>query len=139
MLPLAALLTLLNGCSQTIEPQVPPVAMARIQRLASICREFAASQKKQAANMDEVKAWAKKLPKDKLDWLKIDDVEEAFVSPRDQQPYALVRGAAQKPGPMMIQAYEKVGEKGKRYVVTTTGSVLELEEAAFKQVMSNTP
>ena len=83
--------------------------------------------------IDELKAWAKKLPKEKLDAMGIDNVDEAVVSPRDQQPYVLVRGGPQ----MMIQAHEKIGAGGKRYVLYSTGSVFEMGDDAFKQLMAN--
>jgi hypothetical protein len=129
--------TLLSGCGRSIEPQVPPAGLSRIQKLATVCREYAVNQKKQPSTVEELKAWAKKQPKSQLTWLGIEDVDQAFVSPRDQQPYVLVRGAGQKMGPLMVLAYEKTGENGKRYVVTTTGSVLELEEKPFQEVMAN--
>jgi hypothetical protein len=133
VLGLVSLFPLVSGCSKPIEPQAVPLAHDRIQKLASICRDFAVSQKRQPANVDELKAWAKKLPKDKLAVLGIENVDEAFVSPRDQQPYVLVRGGPQ----MMIQAHEKTGEGGKRYVVYTTGSVFEMADKAFNELMSN--
>ena len=121
------------GCRQSIEPQVPPLGHLRIQKLSSLCQQFAVSQRKPPATIDELKAWAKKLPKEKLDAMGIDNVDEAVVSPRDQQPYVLVRGGPQ----MMIQAHEKIGAGGKRYVLYSTGSVFEMGDDAFKQLMAN--
>ena len=137
VLGLVGLFAFVSGCSQKIEPQEPPLGYARIQKAASACRQFAASHKRQPSSVDELKAWAKKLPKTQLDYMGIENLDEAFISPRDQQPY-VIRGGSQKPGPMMIQMYEKTGEGGKRYVATNTGSILELEEQAFNQFMSNT-
>lgn len=137
MLGVAALVPFLNGCSKSEEVGAPPLALSRIQKLASVCREFAVANRRQPANIEELKNWAKKLPQAQQTNLGIENVDEAFISPRDQQPY-VIRGGAQKPGPMMILAHEKTGEGGKRYVVTTTGSVLELEDKAFNEVLANT-
>jgi len=133
VLGLIALFPLMSGCSQSTEPQVPPLGHLRIQKLGSICTQFAVSQRRQPSNVDELKAWAKKLPKEKLDAMGIENIDEAFISPRDQHPYVLVRGGPQ----MMIQAHEKTGEGGKRYVLYSTGSVFEMADGAFKEIMAN--
>ena len=132
MLWLVGVCSLILGCSKESEPQVPPLGHTRIQKLAAICGQFSVANRKPAANAEELKAWAKKLPKEKLDAMGIDNVDEAFVSPRDLQPYVFVRGH------MMVQAHEKTGQGGKRYVLYSTGSVFEMADEAFKQLMANT-
>jgi hypothetical protein len=127
------LFCLLTGCGQKIEPQPLPAAEAVIRKLGSLYHDFGATQHKKPANMEELKAWAKKLPKTRLADLGIEDVEAIFVSPRDNQPYVLVHGGPA--GPWQVVAHEKTGKDGKRYVVTAMGSALEIEDAAFKQNM----
>ena len=131
LLAFVFLAPLAGGCNKQLETRVPPLAEARIRNLASICSQFGASQRRVPASMEELKAWAKKLNKAQLANLGIDNVAEAFVSPRDQQPYVLVRG-----GSTMMLAYEKTGEGGKHYVVTNTGSVYELADAVLKERLS---
>jgi hypothetical protein len=70
------LLAFVNGCSPRIEPKEPPLGHARIQRAASVCREFVVSQKRQPSNVDELKAWAKKLPKTQLTYMGIENLDE---------------------------------------------------------------
>jgi hypothetical protein len=132
-LGLFAVFLLLTGCSQKIEPQPLPLAEAVIRKLGSLYHDFGTTQHKKPANMEELKTWAKKLPKTRLAELGIEDAEAIFVSPRDKEPYVLVRGGPA--GPWQVIAHEKTGMDGKRYVVTAMGSALEIEDASFKQNM----
>ena len=137
-LGLFAVLPLLTGCGQKIEPQPLPPAEARVRKLGTIYHEFITAQHgKKPANMEELKAWAKKLSKTRLGEMGIEDVDATFVSPRDNQPYVLLRGGPA--GPWQVVAYEKTGLEGKRYVITAMGSALELEESALKQIPGYAP
>jgi hypothetical protein len=122
-------IALANGCSKPLELQEAPLAYTRIHNLASICSKYAVRHKRKPGSIEEVKAWVKKLSPSERDELKIEDPETAFVSPRDHQPYVLVRTST----PRDILAYEKIGEGGKHYVVTGTGGAFELDEADLRQ------
>jgi len=135
LLGLVALFPMVIGCGPRIEPQPLSPGEARIRKFGLIYQEYMGSQHKRPASIDELKTWSKKLSKTRLTELEIPDVEEVFVSPRDQHPYVLVRGGPT--GTWQVVAHEKVGEGGKRYLFTAMGSFPELEEAAFKQVVPN--
>jgi hypothetical protein len=128
-LTLAALIALVNGCSKELEVHEAPVVHTRIRNLASLCGKYAIRHSKRPASIEELKAWAKKLSPSERNELRIEDPETAFVSPRDHQPFVLVRATT----PRDILAYEKIGEGGKHYVVTAVGSTFELDEAELKQ------
>ena len=79
-----------------------------------------------------MKAWLKKLSPTERHELRVEDPESALTSPRDNQPFVLIKTAT----PRDILAYEKIGEGGKHYVVTATGGVIQLEEAELKRRVS---
>jgi hypothetical protein len=101
----------------------------RIRNLASLCSQYAFKHKRRPASIEELKAWLKKLSPAERQELRAEDPESALTSPRDNQPFVLIRTAT----PRDILAYEKIGEGGKHYVVTATGGVIELEDAELKR------
>src|SRR5690349_2034123 len=92
------------GCGPNLPDRVQPSAEARIAKLASLCSKYATKQRKKPASIDELKSWAKQLSKTELDQLGIEDPDTAFVSPRDNQPYVLVKTPGAGPGDVI--AYE---------------------------------
>jgi hypothetical protein len=124
-------LSLLNGCGPRLPDRVQPSAEARIQKLAGLCNKFATRQRKKPASIEELKTWAKSLDKNDLVQMGIEDPDTAFVSPRDNQPYVLVRSGGSGPGDVL--AYEKVGEGGKHYIVTPMGAAFELDEQELRR------
>lgn len=133
VLGVALLFPLLTGCRQQEEPRQPPLVEVRIRQLNSLYNAFGAIHHKKPANMEELRGWAKKLSKTKLAELRVDDVDEVLISPRDNQPYVVVNGGPA--GPWMVVLHEKTGQDGKRYVMTAMGSALELDDAAMKLVV----
>jgi hypothetical protein len=77
--------------------------------------------------------------KDKLAARGIEDLDDAFVSPRDKQPYVLVKPEAAQRGPggrpPMLWVYEKTGVDGKRMGVNM-GGAFEMDEERFKKLVS---
>ena len=92
LLGTVALVLLVSGCGQKIEPQPISPGEARIRKFGMLYHEYSAVVHKKPANLEELKAWAKKLSKTRLTEMEIQDIEEVFVSPRDQQPFVMVRG-----------------------------------------------
>ena len=131
VLGLAAILPLANGCGPSTGYKEQPSAAARIQRLASLCSKYAIRQRKRPTSIEDLKAWAKNLDKTELTQIGLEDPNTAFVSPRDNQPYVVVRSPGTGPGDVL--AYEKTGEGGKHYIVTPMGSAFELDEAELKR------
>jgi hypothetical protein len=135
LLELAALLALVNGCGPTVPYREQPAAEARIQKLAGLCSTYAVRNKKSPASIEELKAWVKKLNRTEFARLGIEDPDTAFVSPRDHQPYVLVRSSGSVR--TTVLAYETIGEGGKRYIVTPLGQAFELNEAELKRRVPN--
>jgi hypothetical protein len=127
-----AVLPVLSGCGPRFTArEEQPSAEARIQKLASLCNRYGARQRKKPGSIEELKAWTKNLDRTELTRLGIEDPETAFISPRDHQPFVLVKSPGSGPGDVL--AYEKVGEGGKHYIVTPMGSAFELDEAELRR------
>jgi hypothetical protein len=100
--------------------------------IAVLYRGYGAAYGKPPPNMQALKAWAEKLDKQKRAQFEIDNVETLFLSERDGQPFVLVLLPTGL-GPVL--AHETTGAHGKRFVVSSVGSVEELDEARFQQAM----
>ncbi len=77
------------------------------------------------------KAFRKWLDKQGPDYpqiLKVESIDEIFISSRDNEPYVIAYGKAKR-----IVAYEAVGVEGKRFVADDLGVVEELDEATFDE------
>ena len=135
VLGLVALLPFVNGCGPSVPYREQPSAEGRIQKLAGLCSKYALKTGKKPTSIDDLKSWAKRLSKAELDQLGIPDPETAFVSPRDNQPYVLVKSAGSTPADIL--AYEQVGEGGKHYVVNPMGNAFELDDAGLKRRLSS--
>jgi hypothetical protein len=128
---LGLLIPFVIGCGPNLPDRVQPSAEARIAKLASICSKYATKQRKKPASIDELKSWAKQLSKPELEQLGLEDPDTAFVSPRDNQPYVLVKTPGAGPGDVI--AYERTGQGGMHYIVTPYGRAFELDDAELKR------
>jgi hypothetical protein len=135
---LLALSLLAAGCSgQKIKEKPLTPEELNLQKFGRLCREYRARQGKAPADAEQLKSWAKQQKQDAISKMGIDDLEKVLVSPRDNQPYVLVR-LPMGQGPVM--AHEKTGVGGKRLVLSSGGSVYELGEEEFqKTVLQSTP
>src|SRR5262245_10213429 len=129
------LLCLAVGCGG---PQPKPLSPEEVhlQKFGRLYFEHRMSTGKPPANVQELKAWAKKQGKDKLDKMEIDDVEQAFVSPRDHEPYVLVQ-LPMGMGPVL--AHEKSGAGGRRLVLNSQGNVMDVNETQFQDLLKSNP
>jgi hypothetical protein len=129
-----------------------------IQQIVSLYTKYVSEHKGQPPrNADELKKWAATLKKEELDQMKIKDLDAAFISPRDNQPYGVIpksmkelMGGGMKPplpgqkpptnartmSPVIV--YEKVGKDGKHWVAYLFGgSVEEVDEQRFRELVPN--
>jgi hypothetical protein len=140
ILGLAVAVFLFGGCQRyPVKTDLDPHEK-HILKIVSLYTEFrGAHQGRAPKDAQELKEWAKGLKKDKLTSRGIENLDDAFVSPRDKQPYVLVRPEAAKPGPggrpAMLWVYEKTGVGGKRMGANPMGYAFEMDEEAFKKVL----
>jgi hypothetical protein len=70
----------------------------------------------------------------------ITDIDKLFISSRDNKPYVVYYGTLSQshgPGGAPVIAYEKEGVKGKRFVASALGAVVELDENAFRAMVQD--
>src|SRR5262249_30874784 len=141
LLPLALAVAVLAGCQRGPTKTDLSTEEKHILRIASLYSEFrSAHQGRSPRDAKELKEWAKTLPKDALTSRGIENLDDAFVSPRDNEPYVLIKPEATrlKRGgpPAMVWVYEKTGLEGKRMAVGGMGAAFEMDEEQFKSFVT---
>jgi hypothetical protein len=142
---LALVLGVVAGCGEKVTKSDLPQEEKHILKLASLYSEFRSKNGgRSPKDADELKAFAKKLDPKELSARGIDDVEKAFISPRDNQPYKLIPPQGAKPvakgGPPlpMVIIYEQTGVNGKRMVASGMGGgAFELDDAKLREYVPN--
>lgn len=127
---------LLVGCEGKEIPTVRDVDDLHIMKFLTVWSAYKQSHNGRApADEKELKAWAKTLKPDRLAKLGLKDIDSVFNSPRDGQPYALVKMGRERGGMSQVLAYERTGVDGKRKTVSTMGSVSDMDEATFSRAV----
>jgi hypothetical protein len=151
VLGLALILPWAGGCGADIgqrsaeAQQTFDQMSAHLRQLGSLYNDYALKQGRPPTQAADLQAWAKKLRKTDLEKMGIEDLEKAFVSPRDKQPYVIrpagMRGrkgsGGQPEGAVMV--HERTGADGKRFVLLVRGNVVEMGEEQFRHMTSPAP
>jgi hypothetical protein len=79
------------------------------------------------------------LSPDELKSFGVSSIDEMLVSKRDGQPYKILYGPPSGPplgpGGQPIIAYESKGVSGKRFVASSVGGVIEVDDAEFARLV----
>jgi len=126
------------GCQQGTGRQVPDVE-ANVKNLAIFFGRYVSQHRGQTPpDKESFKKFIASHPAAELAALKITDVEQMFVSPRDKQPYVVRYGfTLPPPSPTgsPVVAYEKVGVSGRRFVAYANSGAEEVDDARFRQLV----
>jgi hypothetical protein len=137
LLVLAVLAIFFVGCSGGPRKDDLAPEEKHVLKVASLYNDFRAGhQGKAPRDAQELKDWAKNLKKEELTNRGIEDLDKVFVSPRDNQPYVLVKPEAPmgpRGTPPMVWVYEKTGVDGKRMAAGAMGNAFEMDEDQFKK------
>ena len=130
----------LVGCGGSSHgPREMPADKVHILKFGTIWQAYR-QEKGIPTSIDQMKTWAKALKKERLDQMGIQDVDKAFISPRDNEPYQLAppqkNNPAAKMGIVPLVGYEKTGVGGKRLMVTGMGSATEVTDEELKKSLS---
>lgn len=139
LLALAFAVCLFGGCAQGPGKEDLSNEEKHILKITSLCIDFkGAHAGVSPRDVQELKEWAKGLKKEQLASHGIENLDDAFISPRDHQPYVLVKPEQARPGPggrpAMLWVYEKTGVNGKRMCANAMGYAFETDEAEFKKL-----
>lgn len=124
----------LIGCSRSQPDRANPTA-ENLRQIAILCGKYMGSKGKMPPSADALKKFARG---SNVPGAAPPDLDQLFVSPRDNEPYVIVSSAkmgAPGKGPRTIIAHEKTGQAGKRYVAYATAEVEEINDEQFKQIM----
>jgi hypothetical protein len=125
------------GCTKAPKTRDLSPEELHLQKFSKLYYRFKEDQTRPPADVQTLKTWAKKkLKKNDLADLGIDDLDQAVTSPRDHQPYEIVN-LPMGMGPLL--AYEKNGVDGKRLCLNGGGSIMEVNEDTFKELLESTP
>jgi len=121
-----------------------PTEETRIKNLATVRGQYIGKNKGQLPpNVDALKAFAKTLSPEQLKGFGVEgDVDQLFVSPRDNEPYVyrfVKEGGVPGVGANVVVFYEKTGKNGKRWVAYSTTQIEEVDEKRFKELVPEAP
>jgi hypothetical protein len=106
-----------------------------IKQVSELYRSYVAANRGQLPRDEAaLKSYGKSLSPQLLEVMGIKDLDAAFTSPRDGQPYVVVYGASKAMG--VIIAHERTGRDGTRLVATREGAAQEVEETEFQKLAS---
>jgi hypothetical protein len=126
------------GCQPGTGRDVPPVE-TNMKNLAIFYGRYVAQHRRQTPpDKEAFKKFIAGHPAAELAALKITDVEQLFVSPRDKQPYVVrYKFALPPPSPTgsPVIAYEKDGVSGRRFVAFANAGAEEVDDASFRKLV----
>lgn len=121
------------GCGGTAPPE--PEAKVRLEKLLRLYQVYADRNKKGPPNEQALRDFGRKLSaKERDEYLIGDDLDGIFISPRDNQKYAIQYNLKLDPGgPTRAVAWEAAGQGGMRFVALSMGYVEEYDDETFQQ------
>jgi hypothetical protein len=118
------LVTFPAGCGKPSATELPAES-GHIKSFFNLVAEYSGSHRRTLpANIEELKAWAKKEGKQLSD--------EDFKSPRDGQEYVIYPGAM---GRFIV--HEQTGVDGKRYLINPGGAFMEATEEQIENMKTS--
>lgn len=124
---------LIAGCGGPKNPAGAEIQTSRLRAIATFYKQYENSHRRQSPeNEAEFKAYLKTLPPQQLDAWKISDIDQAFISERDNEPYVIQYGKQAASGRLI--GSERNGKDGKRMVAHRTGQVELVDEAQFQKL-----
>jgi hypothetical protein len=136
---LAVFIGLTAGCGSSGKVETTKEEI-HIRQIGMLAGQYKNKHKRLPQTVEELKKWAQTLKPEDLQKLGIDNLESAFISPRDGQPYAIATSSNPMQAKMGIQEvlfYEKEGVKGKHLTVSSMGSTSEMDRDRLKNTVPN--
>lgn len=122
------------GCGGSPKnPAGAEIQTSRLRAIAAFYKQYQDSHRRQAPESEaEFRAYLKALPPTQLKAWKISDVDQAFISERDNEPYVIQYG--KQAASSRLIGSERNGKDGKRMVAHSTGQVELADEAQLQKL-----
>jgi hypothetical protein len=123
------------GCGREASKSEPD-AQVRLNKVLRLYQAYVEKNKNGPANEQALREFGQKLsPKERADYLIGDDLDNIFISPRDNQKYVIRYNLKlDQGGETRAVAWEANTKDGKRFVALSVGYVAEYDDQAFKEV-----
>lgn len=119
------------GCGDRQEPEDVVELRSNMRGLAVAYGNYTKSHRGRPPRSEKLfRVWIEKQGPDFLTILQVDNVDDIFISSRDNEPYVVVYGK-----PKRVVAYEAVGVDGKRFITDDLGVSTEVDEATFDEMV----
>jgi hypothetical protein len=119
----------LAGCGSSSASSAQPDGKERISRLFNLYRAYCDAKGKGPPSEQALKEFGQKLPaKDRADRLIGDDLEEIFVSPRDNKKFVVRYNMKLDPSKSRAVIWEEDGKDGMRLVALSMGYKVEYDD-----------
>lgn len=126
------------GCQDKSGRELEPVE-SNVKNIAIFYGRYVSQNRgRTPPNEEALKKFIASHPANELAALKITDVGQLFVSPRDKQPYVVRYGVVlppPSPTGSPVVAYEKEGVGGRRFVAFAHAGVEELDDDRFRELV----
>jgi len=135
----AALMAGLVGCTDENAKRLAEMNTSNIQRVSNLYAGFQNMKSSKGPQSEaEFKEFAKAFDPERLRAMGFDpaNVDAAFVSERDGQPFKIRYKVGGGRGSVAPVTFEAVGKDGKKQVGFTGGKVEEVDEATYQQYWS---
>ena len=133
-----ALSLLVTGCKPSAEGT--PEEEGNLKMITILYGQYRAVNGKPPANLAEFKKFLESTKSSPTGAMKVTgDVDQFLTSPRDNQPYVFRWNVNARAGMPDVVAYEQTGTGSTRLVALGSGSVVDVDEEKFKQLVPDAP
>jgi hypothetical protein len=128
----------LGGCS---ENQSAEREQSNLKPLSVFYGQYVGQHRGQLPpNEQEFKKYLQTIKKERLASMQVKSVDELLVSSRDGKPYVIIyapplKSGAEPPSTTVV-AYEQEGKGGTRFIARLLGAIEEVDEAKFKEIVT---
>ena len=132
----AMLLAFASGCGRSAKQDA---IVRETSHLKPLCIMYGQFGSRPPESEEQFKEFAAARAKTMFRALKFDSIDELFVSERDGQPYVIFYGKKPAGVPPDLVGYEQTGVNGRRLVGYALGSVVEVDEEEFRELIPDAP
>ena len=134
MVGIVAVVVGLSGCGDATQV-ARQQETSHLRALVSLYTFAARTERRPPASEAEFRKFVASNGGPMLEKLQIAGIDELLISERDGQPLVVIYGKRPQGVSPEVVAYEQIGVDGKRQVGLTLGSIEEVDEQRFRQLV----